>query len=175
MRNCEQTKGLSIMQHGESVWDYTQKILNREEGLRIPKWLSENFDFIISNIHSLDTIKDYNVYHDCGKPYCLEIDSEGRRHFPNHAEVSKSTWLSFSDDKAVADLIGWDMVMHTYTADQIKDLNLSIVDYFTLLVTALAEVHSNASMFGGIESISFKSKWKKIDKRGNMLIKMFKT
>jgi len=41
----------------------------------------------------------------------------------------------------------------------------------TLLVVGLCEVHSNAEMFGGINSVSFKIKWKQINKRGNAIIK----
>jgi len=172
MRECDQTEGLTILEHGESVWSYTERILNKDiEGMRIPNWLLDNYDDILSLLHDRKTIKDYNVFHDCGKPYCLEIDDEGRRHFPNHAEVSQNTWESFSEDKTVSSLIGWDMVFHTFTADDIKALDLSTKDALTLLITALAEVHSNASMFGGVESISFKSKWKKIDRRGKALIK----
>lgn len=40
-----------------------------------------------------------------------------------------------------------------------------------LLLTGLAEVHANASMFGGIESTSFKIKWKNLDKRGRAIAK----
>jgi hypothetical protein len=43
----------------------------------------------------------------------------------------------------------------------------------TLLVAALAEIHSNAQLFGGIESVSFKSKWKNWDRRGKQIMKIF--
>lgn len=38
-----------------------------------------------------------------------------------------------------------------------------------LLLTGLAEIHANASMFGGLESTSFKIKWKHLDKRGRQI------
>lgn len=61
------------------------------------------------------------------------------------------------------------MCLHTDSSEQI-DFNLKNVwskkDAYTLLLVSLCEIHSNASMFGGIESVSFKSKWKKIDQRG---------
>jgi len=40
----------------------------------------------------------------------------------------------------------------------------------TLLLTALAEIHSNAEMFGGIESTSFKIKWKQLNRRGKKIL-----
>jgi hypothetical protein len=49
----------------------------------------------------------------------------------------------------------------------------SAKDAITLLIAALAEVHSNASLFGGIESTSFKIKWKTIDKRGRQICKRY--
>ena len=173
MASCIQTGNQSVLDHGESVWEYTQKILNGEKKeLRLPKWLTDNFEEVIENVHKRSIIEEYNVLHDCGKPFCLEIDEEGKRHFPNHASVSRDTYLKLPDSNLiVANLIGWDMAMHTYTAEEIGNLNLSKANAYTLLVTALAELHSNSVMFGGIDSISFKSKWKKIDRRGNMIIK----
>lgn len=174
MKNCEQTAGQSVLDHGNSAWEYTEKILNKNlSDLKVPKWLENNHDKILKNILPKDKIKLYNVYHDCGKPYCLEVDNEGKRHFPNHAAVSKNIWLSAGGDSDVADLIGLDMVLHVNTAEEIENLKLSKEQFFTLLITALSEIHSNANLFGGRESISFKSKWKKIDRRGNMLVGRF--
>jgi len=45
----------------------------------------------------------------------------------------------------------------------------------TLLLTGLAEIHSNAEMFGGIESTSFKIKWKQINKRGKKISRIINT
>lgn len=177
MAKCEQTTGWSVLDHGESVWSYTQKLLNKDfAGFRVPNWLTENYDEILANLHDVEIIKEYNIYHDCGKPYCLTVDEDGKRHFPNHAEVSKNTYMALPvghipSHLTVANLIGWDMVLHTATAEEIQALNLNKKDLNTLLITALAEIHSNASMFGGIESISFKQKWKKLDRRGNMIQK----
>ncbi len=173
MAGCIQSGEQSVLDHGNSVWKYTQKILDKQtEGLRLPNWLINNYDEILANIHDRSIIEEYNVLHDCGKPYCLVVDEDGKRHFPNHAAVSRDTYLRLPDsDPIVAKLIGLDMVLHTATAEEINDLCLCKKDAYTLLVTAFAELHSNASMFGGIESISFKSKWKTIDRRGNMIVK----
>lgn len=176
MSSTQQTSTQSVLDHGLSVWSFSERLLKRDiEGMKLPSWFIENYDMLLSNLHTLEIHEEYNVMHDCGKPYCLEIDSEGRRHFPNHAAVSERTYRSLPNHKdEVARLIGLDMLLHTATADEVNSMKLSIKDAFTLIVTAFAEIHSNASMFGGIESISFKSKWKKLDRRGKMLVGQFK-
>lgn len=174
MKNCNQTDTQTVYEHGLSVWEYTQKILNKEwDDLIIPDWFQYNFDKITSKLYDIETIKDYNIFHDCGKPYCIEIDDRGRRHFPDHANVSQQIWDSMSDDKVVSELISLDMVLHTETADQIIERDLSVETLCTLLVTAFAEIHSNAEMFGGVESTSFKIKHKKICKRGKMIVRRY--
>jgi hypothetical protein len=44
----------------------------------------------------------------------------------------------------------------------------------TLLLTGLAEVHSNAQMFGGLDSTSFKIKFKSINQRGKQILNKLK-
>lgn len=174
MKNCNQTDTQTVYEHGLSVWKYTQKILNKEwDELNIPEWFKSNFDKIKSKLYDVETIKEYNIFHDCGKPYCIEIDDEGKRHFPNHAKVSKDIWDSISDNKIVSELISLDMMLHTETADEIINRDLSTSTLCTLLVTAFAEIHSNAEMFGGINSTSFKIKHKKICKRGKMIVRRY--
>lgn len=177
MAECQQAVNWSVLDHGNSVWSYTQRLLNGDfEGFRVPNWLTENYDEIRANVYGDSIIKEYNIFHDCGKPYCLMVDEDGKRHFPNHAEVSKQTYKSLPVGYiphaiTISNLIGWDMILHTATAEEILALNLTKQDLYTLLITALAEIHSNASMFGGIENVSFKQKWKKLDRRGNMILK----
>jgi hypothetical protein len=172
MQQCEQTQGVSVYDHGISVYNYAYDLMQGDtEDFRLPTWWSED---ILKHIHSDEIIHRYTTMHDCGKPYCLEIDADGKRHFPNHANVSANTWARICPaDTIVSELISLDMVLHTETAEQIKARKLPKITAYTLLVVALAELHSNASMFGGIESTSFKIKWKKLNKRGNMLVKEF--
>ena len=181
MRNCEQTKGMSVLEHGESVWKYYQDLIsymqtgNSDLEWRFPDWINDYKEQLLENQHDLETVEEYTVFHDCGKPFCREVDEDGRVHFPNHAEVSKQTYLDHTDNETVANLIGWDMAYHVFNAAQIeehcKDV-WDVKDVFTLLLVALSEVHSNASMFGGIESVSFKSKWKRLNRRGRAVCKM---
>lgn len=42
----------------------------------------------------------------------------------------------------------------------------------TLLITGLSEIHSNAKMFGGTDSTSFKIKLKSITQRGKQIFKI---
>lgn len=175
MRECPQTDTMNVLQHGESVWEYSKNLISGNfDGFKLPDWFIKNHRYIVNNLHSTNDIKDYNIFHDCGKPYCLVYDEEGKKHFPNHANVSKEVWSLVSRNKIVEELIGYDMSLHSDTVDVIQSYNWYIKTAFTLLITSFAEIHSNASMFGGIESTSFKMKYKKLDQRGKMLMTIYK-
>lgn len=168
MKNCEQTAGQSVWDHGISVHQYFKRIIAGDtEGMRIPDWFNQHRDKIIANLHVTQVIHDYTVYHDCGKPYCRVEDVEGKVHFPDHANVSARTYLDATEDPLVSNL--------TASADEIAKLCVEwdVEDAMTLLVAALAEIHSNARLFGGIESVSFKSKWKNWERRSKQIIKTF--
>jgi hypothetical protein len=113
----------------------------------------------------------YHLYHDCGKPHCLVFDEEGRRHFPNHAAASYLTWGRHSDNRQIGNLILMDMDIHLLKAEGLAEF-AARPEALSLLLTGLAEVHANASMFGGIESTSFKIKYKHLDKRGKQILCM---
>lgn len=180
MKSCEQTKGQSVYQHGVDVFETFELLLDslrygKANGFRISNYLKENSKNLLSSLHDMEDCERYLLYHDCGKPRCRTVDDEGRVHFPNHAEVSGDTYLSAGGDEKVANLIRWDMAIHSLTADEIGELCKiwTVKDASTLLLAAIAEVHSNAKMFGGIESNSFKSKVKKIERRGKQICKHF--
>ena len=131
-----------------------------------------NNNFDLSKIHDRETLELYTTYHDCGKPYCKTIDESGKQHFPNHSEVSYEVFSSvFPDNKHAAELIRKDMDIHLLKADKLKEF-ASCPYAVTLLMAGLSEVHSNAEMFGGIDSVSFKIKWKQIDKRGKQIMEL---
>lgn len=111
--------------------------------------------------------------HDCGKPFCLKADEEGRRHFPNHAQVSYETFTKFYEDPTAAELILHDMDIHTLKSEGVEEFSKN-PHAITLLISGLAEIHSNAKMFGGIDSTSFKIKHKCISKRGKQIINLIK-
>lgn len=180
MRNCEQTKGLSVLEHGESVKNYLFDILDHLQygtklryEWRLPDWVISNKDLILSDLPSRETLSLYTTYHDIGKPFCREVDSEGKVHFPNHSEVSYKIFKKHFDDDIAAELIRRDMDIHLLKSDGVESFAQS--DYaLTLLLTGLAEIHSNASMFGGTDSVSFLIKKKQIFKRGKSIINIIK-
>lgn len=181
MRSCEQTKGLSILEHGESVRDYLFDLINHlkygtplQYEWKLPEWVHTHKNLILSSLPDNITLELYTVYHDSGKPYCLEIDSEGKRHFPNHAQISYEVFKEIFDNPVAADLILHDMDIHTLKSEGVEEFSKN-THALTLLLTGLAEIHSNASMFGGMDSTSFKIKWKCISKRGNQIINFLNT
>jgi len=179
MLKCEQTQGQSVYQHGLSVSQHYRELIEENlnpSGWRIPSFFSEYKDHILANLHPIEVASTYLLYHDCGKPFCREVDENGKVHFPNHAEVSKKVFLEASGDSLVADLIGYDMILHTASSEEIQKLcetEWTAKTACTLLLAALSEIHSNAKMFGGIDSTSFKCKWKTIERRGKQICKHF--
>jgi hypothetical protein len=178
MKNCEQMKDFSVYEHGLSVHNYylalKSYILNNEElkyEWKLPEWINDSF--IWDRLENNEVIKNYQIFHDCGKPYCIEFDSEGKNHFPNHSQVSSDIWRDISGNDIEADLMLHDMDIHLLRGSDIE-IFCHLPYALTLLITGLCEVHSNASMFGGIDSTSFKIKWKNINKFGKRIIDTLK-
>src|SRR5579885_3395648 len=174
MQNCPQTETQSVYEHGVSVRDHIFQLISfLETGQivgewRLPEWLYEYRQELLSSLCSKDIIEEYTIFHDCGKPYCIILDENGKRHFPNHAEVSYKTWLNVSSNQQIAKLIKMDMMIHTIKACDIDEF-IKHPEATTLLLAGLAEVHANAKMFGGLTSESFKIKWSQINKRGKAI------
>lgn len=176
MSSCEQTKGMSVYEHGQLVNDYYNDFLNyMKTGIsfrkwKMPSWVDQYGHEIMSALLDYDTVQRYQIHHDCGKPYCRCVDHEGKVHFPNHANMSADIWIKmFPDDKLVCELIRNDMVIHTIKNENLEEFSNNPLAV-TLLITGLCEIHANASMFGGIDSTSFKIKWKQIDRRGKNIV-----
>lgn len=180
MQACQQTEGQSVLQHGISVKEHTFQLIEfLKTGQisgewKLPDWLSKYNQQILSVLLPQDIIEEYTIYHDCGKPYCRSVDENGMPHYPNHADISYSTWLEAGGRMSAAKLMKMDMIIHTMKACDIDEF-ISHPEACTLLLVGLAEVHSNAKMFGGIDSTSFKIKWNQINKRGKIICqKLFK-
>lgn len=180
MQGCKQTQNQSVLEHGISVKNYLFDLLDHlEKGTdlkydwRLPVWIYEYKDLILSKVYDRTILEQYTVYHDCGKPYCRIVDEEGKQHFPDHAEKSYQVFKSVFDNETAAKLIKKDMDIHLLKLEQVEEF-ASSPDAVTLLLTGLSELHSNSTMFGGVESISFKIKWKQINKRGKNIMCLLK-
>lgn len=175
MATCEQSSGQTILQHGESVAATYKALIARDPAIILPEIMRDNLDFLLEQTCTAEElgIEDYHIFHDCGKPDCLIIDVEGKRHFPCHAMVSARTWLVAGGDSYIGRLIEHDMDMHTMKpADVLTYRHMDIAPI--LLLTAWAELNSNARMFGGTESISFKIKAKSLTKLSRAIITSLK-
>jgi hypothetical protein len=173
MQECEQTEGMSVLEHGEMVHEFYKdleahilKSKPLKHDWRLPAWIYEPalWDARLSD----NTVQMYQIFHDCGKVVCREVDQDGKAHFPNHAQASARTWLEVGGCAIEARLMGMDMDIHLLKAEGLPEF-CARPESATLLLTGLCEIHANASMFGGIESNSFKMKWKNIDRRGKQI------
>lgn len=123
-----------------------------------------NNDNVISwfkTYEPLPEIEKYHFNHDIGKPYVIEYDTEGRAHYPNHSQKSYDVYTELYGLDVYALLIKSDMIFHSATMEEIQQYcrsSLAVHSY----ATAWAEIFSNAELFGGIESTSFKIKKKKL-------------
>src|SRR3546814_7888859 len=82
-----------------------------------------------------------------------DVCSSDLQLFPDHAAISEAAWLAAGGDPEIGDLIGMDMDVHLLKGDDVESFSKR-PQARALLITALSEVHANASMFGGIESTS---------------------
>lgn len=181
MRQCPQTETQSVYQHGLSVKEHMFQLIDMLrtnqplENWKLPDWLLQYREPILEQLFPDAIIEEYTIHHDCGKPYCLTYDADGKRHFPNHAETSYHTWLSAGGSEAAAKLMKMDMMIHTIKANDLDEFILQ-PEAITLLLAGLAEIHANSRMFGGFDSTSFKIKWSQINKRGKAICqKLFRS
>lgn len=178
MKSTEQMKNLSVLEHGVSVAHYFRDLYNHinhnsplQYEWKLPEWIFDKDLWEFNNLNLKDVYK-YHIYHDCGKPYCLEFDEQGRRHFPDHANISYQVAQNFLNED-IAMLIRNDMEAHLTKPSEFKNF-MALDNYTILLLTAMSEIHSNAVMFGGIESQSFKIKHKKLTRLGKNVLKEIK-
>ncbi len=174
MEACEQSRGQSVLEHGRAVRrTYVCILAHLRDGSpagswwRLPAWsLTPG---LLDRILPDGILAEYQVFHDCGKISTRIVDAEGRQHFPGHAAASERTWLAVGGDPQAARLMGMDMDAHLLKGDGIAEF-AARPEAVSLLLTALAEVHANAEMFGGTDSDSFKMKAKHLDRRGRQCL-----
>lgn len=182
---------LSILQHGISVTQYFldyYSFLQFETPLNYSfketKLFEENKELILEYLLPIPLITTYLTYHDIGKPFCkiYDLDNHKKYHFPDHAKHSEAEYKKLfsrnADNLIISELISRDMEIHLLKAADINSFigkeKLNHMKAITLLLSGFAEIHANAEMFGGIESISFKIKYKQILKRGKKIIEEIK-
>jgi peptidyl-tRNA hydrolase len=180
-----QFESQNVLEHGRSVWKYCAQVIRclQEQdcqNLPIPAVFFENANLLLANLYDSTVIRDYCVWHDCGKPYCKTVDENGKQHFPNHAQVSCETFLKYFPNhphkETIARLIQNDMDIHLLKdADVETFMQKPIKDICTHLIVGLAELLSNAQMFGGYESTSFKIKLKSLTQRTKKICTFLKS
>ena len=127
----------------------------------------------MNNLLPIGILSNYQIYHDIGKPLCKTYDENGNYHFYDHAKISAEKYLKDTKDKLISLLILNDMNIHTFKASEIEKMIKEIPELtISLLITGLAEIHANADMFGGLDSIGFKIKYKQINQRGKQILKL---
>ncbi len=176
MKDCLQTEGQSIFDHGVSVQQHALDLIyfletgENKNKYPLPDFIINYRQQIIDRLLPLEIIKEYTLFHDIGKPFCQVIDENGKRHFPDHANISYSKYLEIGGSQEVASLIKRDMDIHVLKDKDVPEFSQG-KEAITLLLVGLAEVLSNSRLFGGYNSISFKIKYKHLSKRGNAIIK----
>jgi len=173
MKACEQASGLTIYEHGLAVANRYRdlyEMLTSKRHHSSYEWHLEEKDYELLKLLSAKALSPkearvYHIYHDCGKPSTMRLDEQGRKHFPGHAEASAKLFMQARpEDELTARLIAKDMLCHTTKPAAAGHL-LQDPDFPTLMLTAWAELHANASaLFGGFLADSFKIKRKQLSK-----------
>lgn len=173
MQETLQTEGQSVFDHCMSVSMYIENIMNDTLDVKtiknIPNWYYEYKSLIKENSYSKEILMEYASWHDCGKPFCVELDEHKKQHFPNHAKKSKEIYNLVNEHnektEIISELIEHDMLFHSESIDSIMNLNLSKQTICSLILSSLSAILSNAQMFGGYDSDSFKIKMKSFSKK----------
>ncbi|WP_157644045.1 hypothetical protein [Burkholderia ubonensis] len=177
MRACMQFRTQNMLEHGEAVLAKYQTLMAHArdgrlpDGWRQPKWWTPETAQRLAQAQPPEAIMtNYLRYHDCGKPICRIQDEAGRQHFPNHAAVSAQLWAQIGGHPDEVWLMASDMLLHTGSAEECEAIRGHRLAP-ALMFAALSEIHANAEMFGGIETDSFKSKAKQLERRTTQLLK----
>lgn len=183
MGACAQAPGQNVLEHGASVREHYRALLDHLEGRvdlggcgnwKLPTWLEEYGPQLLAAQAPYPLVDRYLSIHDCGKPAVLVVDVDGRRHFPDHSASSVRTYRRAYKEHAsdqVADMIANDLRIHTLKADGVAEF-AALPDAATHLLAGLAELTSNAAMFGGVDSTGFKIKFKALTSRGNAICRL---
>lgn len=183
MRNCFQFANISMIDHGQMVSDAYKKLkkaLNEamEDNTDYLEQIGFNqdkawLDILLKHQYDEQLMHHYHFYHDCGKPFCREIDENNRQHFPDHANISMQIYDEHFQCKEASKMIEADMNFHSMNAQQMQqwlDCNQNEKHFLaSLYLSAWAEILANSTMFGGMDSEGFKIKRKKLMAHGKKL------
>lgn len=168
MKACCQFENINMIDHGNMVHhEYNQMISKLEDGDHDELILQQLYPFLKPLLMPSSDIETYQMFHDCGKPFCTPDDG---KKYPDHAEHSYNQWLTlYPESTTIAELMRYDMVFHEGAPDDFYSHRLAP----TLYLTAWAEIYANCQMFGGQDSTSFKIKRKKLIQQGKKFLKHF--
>lgn len=166
----------NMLQHGQAVHNSYHNLIEALEAN------SEQYSFLLplynqfkSELLSPEKLKNYHVFHDCGKHITFYIDESGKKHFPDHAYHSSQQYKQlFPKDTITIELISMDMHFHTKKGEELLEL-CKHEHAATLYFTAWAEIEANALMFGGIQSENYKIKKSRLLQAGKKLSSEKKT
>lgn len=175
MEKTYQFENINMLEHGhmvhEAYLELKNDLLNQKNNM-----LNLNIqqtDWLIKNQYDIETMRNYHVYHDCGKPYCRTVNPDGKQQFPNHAQISYEIYKRYFDNDTVSILILMDMNFHFLKSEDLeKWLNIHKNNpnlLASLYLTAWSELIANSSMFGGYDTTSFKIKKKALIRAGKKL------
>lgn len=146
------------LKHGLEVHQWYLKICDNPEILgddKLTEWFKQ---------YKPADLYQYHLFHDIGKPYCIEYDSEGKEHYPDHEEISCEIYCEWTGEDPldmIPQLIIHDMDFHRARGDVIVWLwSLPCADH--MYASAWASIEANAESFGGRDSDSYKIKRKQL-------------
>lgn len=143
------------------------------QGRRIehaPRWLTLYGKELLALQRPMAEMQAYLINHDCGKAAVLRRDSKGRPHFPGHAEKSAQLWRAAGRPEPQAQLMELDMALHTLPVADMAEFSTHFLAPSLLLATQ-AQLFSNAAtIFGGVESPSYRKKQAALDERARVLL-----
>lgn len=185
MKNTYQYKSelvkIDMIEHGQMVNNEYCKLLKSLKHNILSHDLihlnKENIQWLLDNQYDTILMRHYHIYHDCGKPFCLEIVN-GKNHYPNHAKISTEIHKQYFDISIANQLIEFDMNFHNLKSESLdlwlneNKLNNKLLA--SLYLTAWAELFANSILFGGKETDSFKIKKKQLIKAGKKLFNLYK-
>ena len=168
MKTCYQFENVNMLEHGKMVNVEYFKILSGNRDSDLPVELINLIK--TKELMPKHLMTKYHILHDCGKPLIKCVDSDGKSHYPNHADVSaEQIKFLFPDEFDLYFLIKNDMEFHTKKTNELVELSKHKLG-FALYLTAWAELFANSSMFGGVESVSYKIKRKKLMKHLKLFV-----